>query len=64
MIKILNDRFESCDNLQIVNKDILKVDMDEYIKDKKVKIIANLPYYITSPIIFKLLEYRKNIQSK
>lgn len=63
MIQILNSRFENNRNLEIVNRDILKVDMAEYLKDKKVKIIANLPYYITSPIIFKLLEYRKNIQS-
>ncbi len=63
MINILNERFGECEKLQIVNKDILKVDMEEYLKDKNVKIIANLPYYITSPIIFKLLEYRKNIQS-
>lgn len=62
MIDILNDRFDHS-NLEIVNKDILKVDLREYIKDKKVKIIANLPYYITTPIIFKLLEYRENIYS-
>ena len=63
MIQILNDRFNNNSKLKIINKDILKVSMEEYLKDNKVKIIANLPYYITSPIIFKLLEYRKNIQS-
>lgn len=63
MIQILNDRFGNASNLEIINKDILKVDMNEYLKNNRVKIIANLPYYITSPIIFKLLEYRKNIQS-
>lgn len=64
MIDILNDRFVGNTGLKIVNKDILKVDLKEYItENKKVKIIANLPYYITTPIIFKLLEHRKNIQS-
>ena len=63
MIQILNNRFANADNLQIINKDILKVDMQEYLRNNKIKIIANLPYYITSPIIFELLEYRKNIQS-
>ena len=63
MIQILNDRFGNMSNLEIINKDILKVDMEECLNGKKVKIIANLPYYITSPIIFKLLEYRRNIQS-
>ena len=63
MIEILNQRFYNSNNLEIVNKDILKVDLASYFEDKKIKVIANLPYYITSPIIFKLLEYRKNIQS-
>ena len=63
MIDILKDRFANNTNLDIVNQDILKVDMEEYFDNKKVKIIANLPYYITTPIIFKLLEYRKNIDS-
>lgn len=62
MVDILNQRFNN-NNLEIVNKDILKVDMNQYIMNEKVKVIANLPYYITSPIIFKLLEYRKNIES-
>ena len=63
MIGILNERFCNNTNLEIVNKDILKVDLGEYIINKKVKIIANLPYYITTPIIFKLLEYRQNVDS-
>ena len=63
MIQILNDRFNNNSKLKIINKDILKVNMEEYLRNNKVKIIANLPYYITSPIIFKLLEYRKNIHS-
>ena len=63
MIKILNERFNAEENLRILNKDILKVDLAPYLGDKKIKVIANLPYYITSPIIFKLLEYRKNIES-
>jgi len=62
MIDILNSRFNN-NNLEIINKDVLKVEMEEYIANKKFKVIANLPYYITTPIIFKLLEYRKNIQS-
>lgn len=63
MIDILNQRFPKQDNLEIINKDILKVNLEEFVKDKKVKIIANLPYYITTPIIFKLLEHRSNIES-
>lgn len=47
------------DNLSIIYEDILEVDLEAFIKDhigSNVKVIANIPYYITSPIIFKLLE--------
>lgn len=63
MIDVLNNRFKDEKRLRILNMDILKADLNEYIKDKKVKIIANLPYYITTPIIFKLLEYKEKIES-
>lgn len=62
MQEILENRLKNKENLQIIMQDILKVDLKEYLpEDKKVKIIANLPYYITTPIIFKLLEYFENI---
>lgn len=65
MIEILNDRFKNATRLTIHNKDILKVELNDFLKntDKKVKVIANLPYYITTPIIFKLLEYKDRIDS-
>lgn len=63
MIKILEDRFALYKNLEIINNDILKVDLNTIINNEKknngiknVKIVANLPYYITTPIIMKLLE--------
>ena len=68
MITILEDRFKLYDNFVLLNQDILKVDLKKLIKDnisnlQKVKIVANLPYYITTPIIMKLLEDRLNIES-
>lgn len=68
MIKILNDRFNLYDNFTLINDDILKVDLkgiiDNNLKEySEVKIVANLPYYITTPIIMKLLEERLNINS-
>lgn len=67
MIKILQDRFK---NLEVINNDVLKVDLNSLINQemcktsiKKVKIVANLPYYITTPIIMKLLEEKLNIES-
>lgn len=67
MITILQDRFKENENLQIINEDILKVNLKELIENKKiiegskVKIVANLPYYISTPIIMKLLEQYKII---
>lgn len=43
-----------CDNLEIVHQDILKTDLSDF-TSKKIKIVANIPYYITSPIIAHLL---------
>lgn len=43
------------DNLEIIHQDILKTDISELAKGKKVKIVANIPYYITSPILAHLL---------
>ncbi len=70
MAEILNERFSLYDNLEILNQDILKTDLKEIIKKEKnqnnikdVKIIANLPYYITTPIIMKLLEEKLDLKS-
>ena len=54
MIKILQDRFCLYDNFELINEDVLKVDLKSLIAKEKEK--SNLPYYITTPIIMKLLE--------
>jgi len=70
MIKILEDRFCIYENFEVINQDVLKVNLNEIIKENKkdgkiqnVKIVANLPYYITTPIIMKLLEDKLDIKS-
>lgn len=69
MLEILNDRFSLYNNFEVIHEDVLKVDLKELIKDNKqneitsVKIVANLPYYITTPIIMKLLEEKLDIDS-
>ena len=70
MIKVLNNRFNQYENFEIINEDVLKVDLNKIISEKKrqgkvknVKIVANLPYYITTPIIMKLLEDKLDIES-
>ena len=44
-----------CDNLELIHNDILKTDISELCNGKQIKIVANIPYYITSPIIVHLL---------
>lgn len=70
MINILNDRFKNNNNYILLNDDILKVNVDEVIENienklnrkfEKIKVVANLPYYITTPIIFKLLQNENRI---
>lgn len=54
MIAILNDRFKLYNNVEIMHEDILNVDIDKIAP--KAKVVANLPYYITTSIITKLLK--------
>lgn len=63
MLQILEDRFSLYENFEVLNQDVLKVDLKNLIQEdrkksgrKTVKVVANLPYYITTPIIMKLLE--------
>ena len=69
MIEILKDIFSLYNNFELLNQDVLKVNLDELIKInknekiKRAKIVANLPYYITTPIIMKLLEEKLDIES-
>ena len=63
MVTILQNRFKFANNIQIIQEDILKVDLKKLLGNEKVKVVANLPYYITTPIIMKLLEQETNILS-
>jgi len=57
--ELLNDNLSDCDNVEIVFKDFLKANVFEDIKKydyKKLYVVANLPYYITTPIIIKFIE--------
>lgn len=60
LIPILEDTLSDMENIKVVNQDILKVDLFELLKEeferKPFKVVANLPYYITTPIIMKFLE--------
>lgn len=63
MVNILNGR-PIGENIEIVHGDILNVNLREILKEyDSIKVVANLPYYITTPIIMKLLEERYDIKS-
>lgn len=56
LLPVLAKTLEGYENITVVNGDILKVNIPEIVGDKPFAVAANLPYYITTPIIFALLE--------
>lgn len=67
LIPILEDTLSGYENIEVINEDVLKLDLNSLIKEKgdgkKAKLAANLPYYITTPIIMELLEKHADIES-
>ena len=67
LLPLLEETLADFDNIKIINKDVLEVDINALIKeefgDMPVMVCANLPYYITSPIIMKLLEDRIPVEN-
>ncbi|AKP67087.1 16S rRNA (adenine(1518)-N(6)/adenine(1519)-N(6))-dimethyltransferase RsmA [Companilactobacillus ginsenosidimutans] len=68
LIPILVDTLSDYDNIEVFNEDILNVDLDQFVKDhgiegKTIKVVANLPYYITTPIMLNLINSDYPFQS-
>ena len=67
LLPILDETLADFDNVKIINEDVMKCDLRKVISDEfdglRVAVCANLPYYITSPIIMMLLESRLPIES-
>ena len=67
LIPILTEQFWGCENFRLIHKDVLKVDLHKLIAEespnRRIKVVANLPYYITTPIIMMLLEHNLPIES-
>ncbi|MCF6464331.1 16S rRNA (adenine(1518)-N(6)/adenine(1519)-N(6))-dimethyltransferase RsmA [Clostridium sp. Cult2] len=67
LLPILEETLKDYDNVEIIHGDILKVDIKGLIEEKlgggPIKVVANLPYYVTTPIIAKLIEEDLNIES-
>ena len=62
LIPVLKKKFQGRDNFSLIHEDFMTTDLRTFLEGKKnIKVVANIPYYITSPIINKLIEYRKNI---
>ncbi|MFP4660588.1 MAG: 16S rRNA (adenine(1518)-N(6)/adenine(1519)-N(6))-dimethyltransferase RsmA [Halanaerobiales bacterium] len=61
LVEVLDDLFSSYKNLEVINMDVMNIDWNNFFEEnklynKKIKLMANLPYYITTPIIMGLLE--------
>lgn len=67
LLEVLNYTLDGCDNVKIVKGDALKLDLKQLLEEEfpgqKVSVAANLPYYITTPIITRLLESRLPIKN-
>lgn len=67
LIPILEDTLTEYNNVTVINDDILKVDINKLVEEhnagKPIKVVANLPYYITTPIIMGLFEKKVNVDS-
>lgn len=67
LLPVLDETLSEFDNVKVINDDVLKIDLHQLIKDEfadlDVVVCANLPYYITSPVIMKLLEDRLPVKS-
>ncbi len=67
LVPVLRETLSAYDNLEIINDDILKVDIGEiaerYNEGRPIKVVANLPYYVTTPIIMSLYEKKVPLDS-
>lgn len=63
LVPILKEVLSDFDNIEIINNDILKTDIRALAGDTRLKLVANLPYYITTPIIMGILEQRLPVES-
>lgn len=67
LIPILSETLKDYSNVEVIHEDILKIEIDQLIEEKNqgrpVRVVANLPYYITTPIVMGLLEKKAKIQS-
>jgi len=60
---ILRERFTGQDRVEVVQMDVLKYDFSSVCPGERVKVVGNIPYHISTPILFRLLDFRRSISS-
>lgn len=63
LLDVLRERFGRQENVEVLAMDVLKYDFSQADKGKKIKVVGNIPYYISSPILFRLLSFRQQVSS-
>jgi 16S rRNA (adenine1518-N6/adenine1519-N6)-dimethyltransferase len=63
LILVLKDRFAGHDKVEIIQEDVLNYDFFSACPGKRIKVVGNIPYHISTPILFRLLEFREVITS-
>ena len=63
MVSVLRERFIGQDRVEILQTDVLKYDFSSACSGQRIKVVGNIPYHISSPILFRLLDFRRSISS-
>jgi 16S rRNA (adenine1518-N6/adenine1519-N6)-dimethyltransferase len=63
LVVVLRERFAGKERVEIVQTDVLKYDFSSACPGERIKVVGNIPYHISSPILFRLLEFRRSISS-
>jgi len=63
LLDVLRKRFSSKNRVEVLDQDVLKYDFSQADRDKKITVVGNIPYYLSSPLLFRLVSYRRYISS-
>jgi len=63
LVSILRERFTGQHRVEVVQMDVLKYDFSSACPEGRIKVVGNIPYHISSPILFRLLDFRRSISS-
>jgi 16S rRNA (adenine1518-N6/adenine1519-N6)-dimethyltransferase len=63
LVGVLRERFAGQDRVEVLQTDVLKYDFSSACPGGRIKVVGNIPYHISSPILFRLLDFRRSISS-